>query len=182
VSAINVTVNPTIQKTVVVEVSPNQVILADANPSATYIASEISKTVEVGNAAPNLSEYVKNSQTGDFLTSGTANELYYPLSNPSGYATGVDASSLVSKASFNVFTGKFIKFTSYLSSGLSEEFISYPLILSSTPIISCEIQNDMDNLIYNYHIKGVNTSGFTIGYSDFLSNSGYKLHIEAQLL
>ena len=181
-SSINVTVNPTIQKTIVTQVSPNQVISVDPAPSASYISSQTTKVVEVGAAAQNLTEYVKHSETGALLDSGAANLLYYPISNPSGYATGVDASSLVSKSTFNAYTGKLAKFNAFLTSGVIEEYVTYPVVFSSSPVVVCEIENNMDNLIYNYHLKSVNISGFTIGYSDYLSSTGYKLHIEAQLL
>lgn len=173
--SINVTVNTSIQKTVVTEVAPNQVISVSGSPSTNYIASESIKTVEIGNSLPNLTDYVKTSQTGDFLTSGSASLLYYPLSNPSGFATGIDNSSLVLKSDFNTYTGKFIKFSTILTSGNQSQIISYPFVLSSIPIINCDFQNDQDIYIYNHSISGVNTSNFTVLFSDALSATGYKL-------
>ncbi len=175
---ISVTVNTTIQKTVVTEVSPNQVISVDATPSTTVATSENVKTIEISN---DLSNYVKNSETGQFLTIISGDSRYYPLSNPSGFATGIDNASLVSRAEFNSYTGKFIKFSSTLSSGIDSQIIYYPYVLGSTPILECELINDIDNYIYSYVLTSVNISGFTINYSDILNNDGYILNTTAFL-
>jgi hypothetical protein len=178
VPEVNITVNTTIQKTVVTEVSPNQVIEVEAIPSTAITTSENVKTVEVGN---DLSNYVKDSETGDFLTVAFGNTLYYPLSNPSGFATGIDNASLVSKAEFNSYTGKFIKFSTLLSSGVQSQTIYFPYVLSSPPILNCELINNIDDYIYSFVLNSVNVSGFVISYSDTLSNNGYKLMTNAFL-
>ena len=49
---------------------------------------------------------VRPSETGAFITSSQTGQ-FYPMSNPSGYATGVDVSNLVSKSETGVYTDIF---------------------------------------------------------------------------
>lgn len=62
----------------------------------------------------NLSNYVTNSQTGDFITTSQISN-YYPVSNPSGFITGVnkDNIDLLFKSAYNTYYNEL----SYNSSG-----------------------------------------------------------------
>lgn len=117
-----------------------------------------------------------NTGSNGGLSQVTADTLYYPLNNPSGFATGVDVSSLVSKTSFNSYTGNTIKLIANLISGTQGQNISFPVTFSSIPTVICEFENNMDNFIYNHAVYGVSTSGFNISFSDILTNSGYRIY------
>lgn len=87
---------------------------------------------------------------------------YYPLTgNPSHFLSN----------------GDIVKFTTTLTSGVDNQVISYPSGLSLTPeAITCEMVNDIDNLIYSHVINSVNTGNFKINFSDNLSAAGYQLY------
>ena len=63
-----------------------------------------------------------------------------------------------------------------LPSGISNYSISFPLVLSNQPIVSCALENNINNSMYQHTINSVSTSGFNIYFSDNLSVSGYTLH------
>lgn len=116
---------------------------------------------------------------GQFITASQVDAGYYPRSNPSGYATGIDGSLYVRKTDSGMFvtTGQIIKFSTLLNSGAETQTINYPLTLSVKPTaVTCSMENNVDNLIYSYVLLGVSSSGFMIGFSDNLSTSGYTLY------
>lgn len=87
---------------------------------------------------------------------------FYPLyGNPSGYIT----------------SGSFLRFSTFLNSGVESQLISFPFITSQLPsAVDCQFQNDVDGLIYYSVISRVNISGFTISFSDNLATTGYKIN------
>lgn len=73
-----------------------------------------------------------------------------------------------------------IKYSIQLESGIEKRFIPFPVELSGKPLtLNCQIENNIDSIIYNYAISGVSTSGFFVSFSDFLSNHGYILNVHA---
>lgn len=89
---------------------------------------------------------------------------YYPRDNPSGYITSGTI-------------GQVLKFSTTLASGVESQKIDYPVLLLNKPsAIACEIENNIDSLIYSYALLGVNTDGFIISFSDVLSSAGYTLY------
>lgn len=73
-----------------------------------------------------------------------------------------------------------LRFHIELTSGVEAQYVSFPNVLANFPdAISCDIQNDFDAFIYSYAITSVTKDGFTINFSDVLSNSGYILHVIA---
>ena len=81
----------------------------------------------------------------------------------------------------NITTGSVVKYNVFATSGLDTEFITYPSVMPYKPIIKIDFESARDPLLYSHIISGVNTNGFYINYSDFLTNSGYKLHITLNL-
>ncbi len=92
------------------------------------------------------------------------------------FATSVNTGSLLAASTFTGFTGGILKIVTTLTSGVQFQTISYPVTLPSNPIVICDFENDVDGFIYNHAIYNVNTSGFNVGFSDILSNSGYRLY------
>ena len=73
-------------------------------------------------------------------------------------------------------------FITDLNSGVENQLITFPTILNTIPEgISCEMENNVDYLIYSYGISRVTTSGFNINFSDTLSSNGYKLYSTVNL-
>lgn len=165
------------------------------------VTPQVSPTYFVGNL-PVLVSTGMQGATQAWVDSG-----YYPRSNPSGYATGIDGSLYVRRTESGQFvttgqtgvfattgwvdanyvanyesgqfitTGKIVKFSTPLNSGVESQTISYPLVLTSKPTaLSCELENNVDNLIYSHVLLSVNTSGCVVGFSDYLSSSGYMLY------
>jgi hypothetical protein len=100
--------------------------------------------------------------TGDFITSAQTGQ-FYSSANPSGFLT-----------KNNVYS-----FKTTLISGINSQTISYGQTFVTPPLeVSCTFQNDVDNYVYSYAISSVNTSGFIIGFSDYLSNGGYILNTQ----
>lgn len=156
---------------------------------------QVTPQVPPSYAISNIPVYVSSGQQGaskEWVDSG-----YYPRSNPSGYATGIDGSLYVRKTESGQFvgtsqtgqfyssnnpsgyltTGQLVKFETVLTSGAELQTISFPLTLSIMPItIIAEFVNDSDNLIYGHTISSVTTSGYVVNFSDVLSSTGYKLY------
>ena len=72
-----------------------------------------------------------------------------------------------------------IKYRIFLPSGTESARINYPVTLPARPItVHCEIENDVDNIIYAHKVYNISNSGFNINFSDTLSNTGYFLNIQ----
>ena len=95
--------------------------------------------------------------------------------------TGINNLGLVYNNSFEIFTGKFLKINTMLSSGIQNQNILFSQTLPYIPSIVCEFENNIDNFIYSHAISSITVSGFFINFSDILSNSGYKLNILIEL-
>ena len=75
-----------------------------------------------------------------------------------------------------------LEFQISLPAGVDSLYVNYPRILTEKPKnVICSIENNIDNLIYNYLISNVTNEGFNIEFSDFLSSAGYILHVEASV-
>lgn len=67
---------------------------------------------------------VRPSETGSFVTTSQTGQ-FYPISNPSGFATGIDASSLVARSETGAYTGVFYPLNSNPSGYISNSsFVS----------------------------------------------------------
>lgn len=74
------------------------------------------------------------------------------------------------------------RFTTPLASGVEYQYISFPFVLTQFPSsVVCDMENNVDNIIYSHVINGVNNSGFGVYFSDYLSFSGYKLHVTVNI-
>lgn len=75
-----------------------------------------------------------------------------------------------------------LEFQVPLQAGIDSLYVNYPVALAQKPkSVTCAIENNIDNLIYNYFISDVNNLGFNIEFSDFLSSDGYILHVTASI-
>jgi hypothetical protein len=73
-----------------------------------------------------------------------------------------------------------IEFQVVLNAGIDSLYVAYPFNFSEKPkSVTCSIENNIDELIYNYFISNVTSSGFDIEFSDYLSSGGYILHVVA---
>jgi hypothetical protein len=75
-----------------------------------------------------------------------------------------------------------LEFQVPLYAGIDSLYVNYPINLAQKPkSVICTIENNIDNLIYNFLISNVTNIGFNIEFSDFLSSDGYILHVEASI-
>jgi hypothetical protein len=75
-----------------------------------------------------------------------------------------------------------LEFQVGLYSGIDSLYVNYPVNLPQKPkSVTCTIENNIDNLIYNYFISDVTKIGFNIEFSDYLSSDGYILHVVASI-
>jgi hypothetical protein len=73
-----------------------------------------------------------------------------------------------------------LEFQVGLYSGIDSLYINYPINLTQKPkTVTCSIENNIDDLIYNYFISDVTNIGFNIEFSDYLSADGYILNVVA---
>ena len=73
-----------------------------------------------------------------------------------------------------------VEFQVTLNAGVDSIYINYPIVFIEKPkSITCSIENNIDELIYNYFISNVSNLGFNIEFSDYLSSDGYILHVTA---
>jgi hypothetical protein len=66
-----------------------------------------------------------------------------------------------------------------LSSGVSQQFITYPTILNTNPIVIATLYDNIDNNIMAYQISGANPTGFWIIMSETTQTTGYGLNVFA---
>lgn len=75
-----------------------------------------------------------------------------------------------------------VEFQVGLYAGIDSLYVNYPLNLTQKPkSVTCSIENNIDDLIYNHQISNVTKAGFDIEFSDFLSSDGYILHVVASI-
>ncbi len=180
-SGINIQVTQNVSQQADVCSEPNAEVIVEPQARPLYVVG-------------NLPVLVGSGQGG--ATEEWVDSLYYPRSNPSGYATGIDGSLFVRKTESGVFvttgqtgqflttsqtgyvsTGQLVKFSTVLTSGIESQYVPYPLSLSHRPVsLACEMENNSDNFIYSFVLTGVNTNGFYVSFSDTLSASGYLLY------
>jgi hypothetical protein len=128
-----------------------------------------------------------NGKTGHVTISGAdfgvdnvdnTRDIDKPLSIPvSGYLDQLEQRIL---GQVQLASNDDIKFNITLESGIENRFIPFPVELSGRPFaLNCQIENNVDSVIYNHSISNVSKSGFFISFSDVLSNEGYILNIHA---
>lgn len=124
----------------------------------------------------NPSGYITTSQTGSFVTTGQTGSFssntgqltgtFYPLNtNPSGYLT----SGLLPAS-----TGSYI-FTTIATSGVTQQFITYPNSLGNNPYVMCNLNNTggIENILAQP--SGITSSGYWAQYSNIIDSSSYIL-------
>jgi hypothetical protein len=75
-----------------------------------------------------------------------------------------------------------LEFQVGLYSGIDFLNVHYPRNLTQKPkSVTCSIENNIDNLIYNHQISNVTNVSFDIEFSDYLSSDGYILHVVASI-
>lgn len=75
-----------------------------------------------------------------------------------------------------------LEFQVGLYSGIDFLNVYYPRNIAEKPkSVTCSIENNIDNLIYNHQISNVTNVGFDIEFSDYLSSDGYILHVVASI-
>jgi hypothetical protein len=132
-----------------------------SNPSG-FITNEALSGLDFGALA-------SGQVTGDFVLAGTGNVYIVTGANNVIYISG-DTRSFVT-------TGQLLRFSTTLNSGVESQSISYPTALAQRPsALVCEIENNVDNLIYSHALNSVTSSGFVISFSDILSTTGYTLY------
>jgi hypothetical protein len=79
----------------------------------------------------------------------------------------------------NISIQQDLKIRTPLESGIENKYINYPFLLPQRPkTVHCEIENDIDDLIYMHKISNISNTGFLVSFSDKLSSSGYFLNIQ----
>lgn len=128
-----------------------------------------------------------NGRTGNVKISGAdfnidnvdnTRDIDKPLSIPvSGYLDALEQRIL---GQVQLAANDDIKYSIQLESGIEKRFVPFPVQLSGKPLtLNCQIENNIDDIIYNYAVSGISTSGFFVSFSDFLSNDGYILNVHA---
>lgn len=184
----SVTVSPQVVKVVEISTTPGDsdtsILEARLNETGAYLEGLITVSSAGVNTINSLSgvlfisgqggTVVTNSGQNILISGGNSinTGLFYPINNPSGYITG----EVVRPNQ----TG--LSFITPLISGIDYQAIPFSSSLSNSPTsVTCEIENDIDNLIYSHVINSVTNTGFIIYFSDFLSASGYRLHTKVNI-
>ena len=103
-----------------------------------------------------------------------------PVSIPVANALAALEQSILSQVQLN--SSADLEFQVALSAGIDATNIFFPRNLTQKPkSVTCSIENNIDDLIYNHQISNVTNIGFDIEFSDYLSSNGYILHVVASL-
>lgn len=106
-----------------------------------------------------------------YATQQVFNNVFNQLSIISGALAVVEGA---------VATDANIKYRVQLESGIESKYINYPVVLTQRPkTIHCEIENDVDNIVYAHKVYNISSTGFNIDFSDVLNSSGYFLNVQA---
>lgn len=108
---------------------------------------------------------------------GTGYNLNYFASTGNGlYTFGQSTiNDVINNYYINSGSGLFVSQTD-ITSGISEQFISFPTILNENPTVVCSIKNSDFNTILGYQISGTTTSGYWLIFSDDVPFTGYKVN------
>jgi hypothetical protein len=103
-----------------------------------------------------------------------------PVSIPVANALAALEQSILSQVQLS--SSADLEFQVALLAGVDAANILFPRSLSQKPkSVTCSIENNIDDLIYNHQISNVTKLGFDIEFSDYLSSNGYILHVVASL-
>lgn len=117
---------------------------------------------------------VNNTSDFDKPLSNAAQEVF---DNIFDRLNGINESFSVIEGS--VFSNADIKYRVQLGSGIESKYVNYPVSLAQRPeTIHCQIENDVDNVLYMHKVSNISNSGFNVSFSDTLSNTGYFLNIQ----
>lgn len=72
-------------------------------------------------------------------------------------------------------------FNTALQSGLSLQFISFPMTFTGIPKVISSINTNFSSDIFVQQSSGISTSGFWAIFTDTINNSGYSLESIASL-
>jgi hypothetical protein len=85
----------------------------------------------------------------------------------------------LSSTQSEIINNQDIKFRITLESGIEKKYINYPAVLLARPnTVHCEIENDIDEIIYMHKVSNISKSGFLVSFSDKLTNGGYILNTQ----
>ena len=163
IEQVNVNVQPFSGDQVYINVQPDtgaQInVSVSPNMLGVYLVNGRDGAVTLDKSDVNLSNVENISITG------TSGYLQNQINSLSGY----------------VAEQEIISYTIELPSGEEFSFLPYPNVLSQSPSsVTSAFQNNVDNIIYNYTLGQITTSGFYINFSDVLTNSGYLLKIQVK--
>lgn len=116
--------------------------------------------------------------TGLISFTGIGGLQLYQVNNTIQFSGGGGSSNIINNYSINSGSGLFI-YRSGVTSGISEQFFTFPTILDSRPIVIATLHNDYFSDILAYQISGANTSGFWGIFSDSVPYTGYYFDIMA---
>lgn len=103
-----------------------------------------------------------------------------PVSIPIANALAALEQSILSQVQLS--SSEDLEFQVALSAGIDAINVYYPRSLTQKPkSVTCSIENNIDDLIYNHQISNVTNMGFDIEFSDYLSSDGYILHVVASI-
>lgn len=180
--------------------SPNTwIAVADAQLSG-YVDNTFATIINLASTGQNLQNQVNNLYNSGFITGIdlssyatnsnlqlTGQNLQNQIDNLDlNYASESQLSQTGSalQSQINILSGylgpdNILEYTAQLSSGYESLFLTYPITLATPPSsVICSFQNTVDDVIYNYVIGQVTSTGFYVNFSDFLTNSGYLLNIK----
>jgi hypothetical protein len=135
----------------------------------------ISEVGGIGPQGPPGQSLLDNTITasGNYIGINNSHPTYnLDVSGSANFSEGI----FVSGIPFTTSNSQITKIKTILPSGVESYSINFPSILPIPKSLNCNLENDVDEFIYNYSIKSVNVSGFVITFSDYLINSGYILN------
>ena len=147
------------------------------NPSGYEQSGAFIDKVSLDSAIYQALSYVANTYYPNSNPSGFINSIsgaFYPLNtNPSGYIT-TGQTGAFGGGGTGTQSGSYI-FNTYISSGVSNQFISFPVNLGSSPFVLCALNNQIGPESISVQVSGISSSGFWAQFSNSISNTGFVL-------
>lgn len=70
-------------------------------------------------------------------------------------------------------------FSSGISNGVNQQFISFPVLLGANPTVLASVENNTLDTVIPMQISGSNTSGFWAVFANTIPNTGYTINVGA---
>ena len=172
ISGISITGGLAIQGALNISAGSNIALTQNGNNSFSISSSAIGG----GGGVTGISITGGNSITGLVSFTGLGGLQIYQVNNSIQISGGGGVTT--NNYSINSGSGLFI-YRSGVTSGISEQFFTFPTILDSRPIVIATLHNDYFSDILAYQISGANTSGFWGIFSDTVPYTGYYFDIMA---